>query len=151
MRVSDKGLRFIARWEGFRSTAYKAHPNEKYLTIGYGHYGPDVTSGERITEARALKLLRKDAAVAEGAVDKYVKVPLTQGQFDALVSFTFNVGVGGLRSSTLLRLLNRGRKRTVPRQLLRWVMVGPIVLQGLVRRRRAEGRKWRRSRRRRKK
>lgn len=144
MRVSRHGLRFIAHWEGFSPVACKAHPSERWLTIGHGHYGPDVAPGQTITRRRARRLLRKDARIANRAVNDLVKVPLTRNQHDALVSFTYNLGPGALASSTLLRELNAGRYRRVPPELRKWVFAGGERLLGLERRRRSEARLWRR-------
>lgn len=136
--LSDNGVEFIASWEGLRLTAYRAHPSEQYLTIGYGHYGPDVRPGQTITKTRALELLRDDVAIAEAAVRDLVEVRLERNQFDALVSFTFNCGVGAFEGSTLLRVLNEGRYGRVPEELMRWVNAGGQRVEGLVNRRRAE-------------
>lgn len=137
-QVSDKGLRFVARFEGFSGTAYRL-PGEQYLTIGYGHYGADVKPGQTISNLEALKLLRKDLGKSARTVRKAVKVKLNQEQFDALASFTYNVGPGAFTDSTLLRLLNEGQYGAVPAQLLRWVNGAQGPLPGLVTRRKAEG------------
>lgn len=133
----------MADFEGFRDHAYKPVPGEQFWTIGYGHYGPDVKPGDTVTRGDARRLLREDLAEAETAVRREVNVPLTQGQYDALVSFTFNVGAGALAESTLLRKLNRGRYRRARWQLHRWVNGANGPLPGLVRRRKAEARLWR--------
>ncbi|EDK2819709.1 hypothetical protein CHV88_24035, partial [Salmonella enterica subsp. enterica serovar Dublin] len=80
--ISDNGLKFTAAFEGFRGTAYKATKNEKYLTIGFGHYGADVKEGQKITEGRGLLLLHKDMAKAVAAVDAVAHPSLNQSQFD---------------------------------------------------------------------
>jgi lysozyme len=111
-------------------------------TIGYGHT-KGVKYGQSITMAEAEAFLIADIQDAVIAVRRYVKVPLTQNQFDPLVSFTFNLGSGNLRSSTLLRLLNDGQYAAVPEQLARWnkgKVDGKFVpMLGLTRRRSAEG------------
>ncbi len=143
--LSDAGARFIARFEGFRSKPYDDPAG--HCTIGYGHliHRGRCTGSEPaelragITEQRALRILHADAAVAAEAVRTSVKVPLDQQQFDALVSFTFNLGAGNLRSSTLLRKLNAGDYDSVPAELSRWNKAGGKVLRGLVKRREAEG------------
>jgi lysozyme len=102
------------------------------LTIGFGHTGPDVFIGKTITEAEAYALLDKDNAWAQKAVNKYVRVPLGQNQFNALVLFTYNVGETAFKESTLVDLLNGDRDRngtfesppdydSVPAQLRRWI------------------------------
>lgn len=145
MSLSDSGARFIARFEGFRSRLYNDAAG--HCTIGFGHlvhHGPihgkepqELAAG--ITRARALELLQEDADKCAVAVRTSVKVPLNQQQFDALVSFAFNVGTGAFRESTLLRKLNAGDYDAVPTQLNRWVKAGERTLEGLVRRRAAEG------------
>lgn len=143
--LSDAGARFIARFEGFRSKPYDDPAG--HCTIGYGHlvHRGRCTGSEPaelragITEQRALRMLHADAAVAAEAVRTSVNVPLDQQQFDALLSFTFNLGAGNLRSSTLLRKLNAGDYGSVPAELSRWNKAGGKVLRGLVKRREAEG------------
>lgn len=138
MKTSTKGLALIQVAEGFRPNAYICPAG--VLTIGYGHTGSDVTPGMVITEAQALALLRKDVASFEAAVSALVRVPLTQGQFDALVSFAFNLGAGALKASTLLRLLNGGDYAGAAAQFARWTKGGGKILPGLVKRRAAEAR-----------
>jgi lysozyme len=142
--LSDRGVEFIARFEGFRQTLYDDPAG--HCTIGYGHlvhHGrcdgsePPQFRGV-ITRTQALRLLRSDAAGAAAAVTNSVTVHLTQHQFDALVSFAYNVGAGGFRRSTLLKRLNTGDKRSVRGQLALWNKAGGRVLPGLVTRRKAE-------------
>jgi lysozyme len=139
MRISDAGLRFIKAHEGLRLEAYPdPGTGDKPWTIGYGHTGPEVVPGLRITAERAEELLRADVARFEAAVTRLVKVPLSGPQFDALVSFAFNVGEGALARSTLLRVLNAGDYADAAKQFDRWVNAGGKPMPGLVRRRRAE-------------
>lgn len=98
--ISDNGLHFTAAWEQFRGTAYRATSAEKYLTIGYGHYGSDVKEGQKITEGQALILLNRDMAAAVKAVDAVAHQSLTQAQFDAVVDLVFNAGAGVIASNT---------------------------------------------------
>jgi GH24 family phage-related lysozyme (muramidase) len=143
MKTSDKGVALIKAHEGKRLSAYTCPGG--VLTIGYGHTSaagkPDVVRGMRISEREAEDILRRDLSRFEARVNRLVKVPLTQGQFDALVSFDFNTGK--LHSSTLLKRLNAGKYSDVPRQLMRWVNGGGRELPGLVRRRRDEAELWR--------
>ncbi|MCP9485586.1 MAG: glycoside hydrolase family protein [Gaiellaceae bacterium MAG52_C11] len=142
--LSKKGAKLIASFEGFRGELYNDAAN--HCTIGYGHlvhHGPidgsepaELKAG--ISQERAFELLQEDAAKAAAEVERCVKVPLEQHQFDALVSFAFNVGNGAFRNSTLLRLLNEGRYDAVEAQLARWTKAGGKTLQGLVNRRAAE-------------
>ena len=104
---------------------------------GYGTTA-GVKQGQTITKERADELLREDVARFEAQVLRLVKVPLTQGQFDALTSFVYNLGAGNLGNSTLLRLLNAGDYKGAAAQFDRWNKAGGKVLAGLVRRRAAE-------------
>ena len=110
MNLSENGLNLIKKFEGCRLRSYRDVAN--ILTIGYGHTGPDVTENMQITSEEAEALLRKDVQRFERGVATAVKVKLNQNEFDALVSFSFNVGLSAFGSSTLLRLLNdnTGRK-----------------------------------------
>jgi lysozyme len=143
--LSAQGARFIANFEGFRGDLYDDAAG--HSTIGFGHLvhhgrtnGSEPEEFRRgITRERALELLRQDAQKCADELTSSVRVPLSQQQFDALVSFAFNVGVGAFRDSTLLRELNAGHYDAVPAQLDRWVKAGTRTLEGLVRRRKAEG------------
>ncbi|MEK5055854.1 glycoside hydrolase family protein [Niallia sp. FSL K6-0212] len=138
MKLSNTGLSLIKSFEGVRLTAYKAVQTEKYWTIGYGHYGPDVKQNMKITQAQADAYLKSDVARFEKAVNENVKVPLNQNQFDALVSFTYNCGEGALQRSTLLELLNQGKYEEAADQFDVWIKSGNKVLNGLVKRRAKE-------------
>lgn len=141
MEISRAGLALIKKSEGFRSHTYldvNGHP-----TIGFGHrlLQADAFPGG-IDEALAEHILACDCEDAQEAVERLVKVPLTQGQFDALVDFTFNLGAGRLASSTLLKLLNAGRYDDAAQQLLRWDIAGGKENTGLKARRQAEFALW---------
>lgn len=136
-KISLDGLNLIKEFEGCRLEAYRDIAN--VLTIGYGHTGPDVYAGQSITKAEAEKLLLKDLETFERGVSNLVKVPINQHQFDALVSFSFNVGLGALGSSTLLDLLNKNSSVSiVAAEFLRWNKVDGKPIEGLTRRRTAE-------------
>ena len=135
MSLSQAGLNLIKSHEGLRTTAYQDPVG--VWTIGYGHTGT-AKPGQKITEAQAEQLLRQDVGWAQDAVRKNVKVPLTQGQFDALVSFTFNAGAGALGRSTLLKKLNAGDYAGAQAEFGKFVHAGGRVLPGLVRRRNEE-------------
>ena len=136
--IGEAGLKLIKSFEGLVLHAYKCSAG--VLTIGYGHTGSDVYPDQVITDTTAEELLQKDLRRFEKGVGNYVNVPLTQNEFDALVSFAFNCGLGALAESTLLRRLNAGEdKPTVFRQeLAKWVNGPNGPLPGLVRRRNAE-------------
>ena len=134
--ITQDGIDLIKRFEGFSSTVYICPAG--YPTIGYGHLVRNHEKFEEISQEEAETLLRIDVGSAERAVLRLIKVPLTDGQFDALVSFTYNLGSGALQCSTLRRKVNRQAHSEVPGQLIRWVWAGGRKLNGLARRRRAE-------------
>lgn len=137
MQLSQRGLDLIKEFEGLR---LKAYPDIGGVpTIGYGTTGPDIKLGMEITKAEAEDLLRKDVAAFEAGVSNLVKATINQNEFDALVSFSYNVGLGALKTSTLLRLLNNGTDRSViASEFLRWNKVDGKPVEGLTRRRKAE-------------
>lgn len=135
MQISKAGLDLIKQFEGLYLKAYRCPAGVP--TIGYGHTA-GVAMGQTITQQQADDYLRRDVRQFERAVARLVTVPLTQGQFDALVSFAFNLGEGALAQSTLLRLLNAGDHAGAADQFDRWNKAGGRVLPGLVRRRAAE-------------
>lgn len=137
--ITEIGLNLIKRFEGFSPTVYTCPAG--YPTVGYGHLvRPDERERFRdgVSEVWAGELLKHDVRAAEAGVLRLIAVPLTDGQFDALVSFTFNLGAGALQRSALRRVVNRGVHEEVAGQLSRWVMAGGRRLPGLVRRRNAE-------------
>lgn len=141
MQLSTRGLNFIKSEEGLRLNVYR--DSVGVLTIGYGHTGKDVVPGLVITEQQAERLLLADTGTAQDAVNRLVKVALTPGQFDALVSFVFNVGVGAFERSTLLKVVNTNPADTaIVTQFRRWVFGTKsgvkIALPGLVKRRTRE-------------
>lgn len=131
MKINEKGLNLIKNFEGCRLTAYKCPAG--ILTIGYGHTGSDVKAGMTITKEKANELLRKDLERFEKSVSATVKLPLNENQFSALVSFTYNCGVGNLR--TLIK--NRNIKQ-IGDSILKYNKAGGKILSGLVKRRSAE-------------
>lgn len=143
MRTSVAGLRLIEQLEGLRLAAYPdPGTGGEPWTIGIGttRYpdGRAVREGDRITEAQAREYLALDVEHVEQAVERMVTVPLTQPQFDALVSLGYNIGVGALGRSTLVRLLNAGDADGAAAQFDVWINAGGRPMDGLRRRRRAE-------------
>lgn len=137
MKTSPRGLDLIAKWEGCRLNVYKDAAGKD--TIGIGHlvkFGESWPNG--ITREQAEELLAKDIAWAERGVNRVVSVDLNQQQFDALVSFTFNLGLDAFERSTLLMRVNAARFADVPMELTRWNKAGGKSLLGLARRRVAE-------------
>lgn len=140
MQISENGIALIKSFEGLRLTAYK--DNVGVWTIGYGWTqlvdGKHVAAGMTIKQETAERLLKTGLVSYERDISKLVKVNLTQGQFDALVSFAYNLGVRALSTSTLLKKLNAGDYRGAADEFLCWNKAGGKVLAGLSRRREAE-------------
>lgn len=134
-KTGDKGQALIREFEGCRLDAYLCPAG--VLTIGVGHTGPDVYTGQKITQAVADQLLRDDLQRFEQGINSQIDVPLNQEQFDALVSWAFNCGLGATGDSTLRRRLNAGEdvNTVISEELPRWTSGG---MAGLVRRRDAE-------------
>lgn len=140
MKASQKAVDLIKEFEGFRAEPYLCPAGK--LTIGYGTTGMAVKPGMKVTPAEAERLLRNNLREAEFHITTLVKVPLTQNQFDALVSFAYNVGTGSFGTSTLLKELNAGNYDAIPAQLKRWNKAKGKELAGLTRRRAAEAALW---------
>lgn len=143
--IGKAGLQLIKEFESCKLTAYKAVSSEKYWTIGWGHYGADVTQGMTITQAKADQLLKEDMAEFEAYVNSFAQrynISLTQNQFDALVSFSYNVGTRWMSSSTIGSYLKNGISNYTSTQIrtafCMWNRAGGVVLAGLTRRRNAE-------------
>lgn len=140
-KLSDAGLEFIKGYETLSLKAYKAVPTEKFFSIGFGHYSSDIKAGDTITEAQALELLRQDVQATEKGVNKATKSVrklLEQHHFDALVSLTFNIGLGNFQKSTLLKKLLQKDFDGASAEFLKWRKSGGQVLAGLEKRRLAE-------------
>lgn len=134
--VNDAGVALVREFEGCRLDAYRCPAG--IPTIGYGATGPDIRMGMKWTQEEADERLAEDLARFAEGVERLVLVDLTDNQFAALVSFAYNVGLGALAGSTLLRKLNAGDYQGAADQLPRWNKGGGRVLPGLVRRRAAE-------------
>jgi lysozyme len=135
MKISQSGIDLIKRFEGCKLKSYLCPAG--VWTIGYGHTA-NVRKNQIITSEQASAMLMSDLLQFERAVNAMVAVPLKQGQFDALVSFAFNLGSGALAGSTLLRKLNSGDYKGAADEFPRWNKAGGKVLEGLSVRRRAE-------------
>ncbi|HCT4843929.1 TPA: lysozyme [Enterobacter hormaechei] len=140
MQTSEKGIALIKQFEGCKLTAYQ--DSVGVWTIGYGWTQPvegkPIRAGMTIKQETAERLLKTGLVSYESDLSRLVKVGLTQGQFDALVSFTYNLGARSLSTSTLLRKLNAGDYTGAADEFLRWNKAGGKVLKGLTRRREAE-------------
>ncbi|MEG6079896.1 lysozyme [Enterobacter kobei] len=140
MQTSEKGISLIKQFEGCKLTAYQ--DSVGVWTIGYGWTQPvdgkPIRAGMTIKQETAERLLKTGLVSYESDVSRLVKVGLTQGQFDALVSFAYNLGSRSLSTSTLLRKLNAGDYAGAADEFLRWNKAGGKVLNGLTRRREAE-------------
>lgn len=135
MNTSQRGIELIKKSEGVRYQAYD--DGVGVWTIGVGHT-KGVVKGDKIDDAKVDEFLRQDLESAEYAVNTLVKVDLTQAAFDALISFTFNLGSGALSRSTLLKLLNAGDRAGAAAEFSKWTKAGGKELPGLVTRRAAE-------------
>ena len=137
MNISDDGFDIIKKFEGCELEAYKCAAG--VWTIGYGHT-KDVQEGDKWTEEKSeFMLWRELEDEYEHYVNSLVTVPLNQCQFDALVSWVYNLGPNNLKSSSMLRVLNEGKYDEVPAQMKKWNKANGKVLAGLTRRREAEG------------
>jgi lysozyme len=137
--INAAGLALVKDYEGLRLEAY---PDTSGIwTVGYGHTA-GVTEGDSVSAERAELLLEADLMEAERAVASLAKVPLTDNQFSALVSFVFNEGEGAFAKSTLLKKLNEGGYALVPACLKSWIFDNGRVQPGLVKRRAAEAALW---------
>lgn len=145
MRTSGAGIRHIREFEGERLKAYKCSAG--VWTIGVGHTSaagaPTVVEGMTITANESAAILARDLAAFELGVERMLEVDVSQNQFDVLVSFAFNCGLGALKKSTLLKRVNEGKFDAVPAELMKWTKAGGKEVAGLVRRRRAEAKLWR--------
>ena len=138
MKSSGLLIRKIKEFEGLSLKAYKPVKTERYYTIGYGHYGSDVKANQVITEKQAENLLKKDLEKFEAYVNK-LDVCKRQGQFDSLVSFSFNLGTAALGRSTLLKYIRANKAEQYIRgEFAKWVNSGGVPLRGLKRRRQWE-------------
>ena len=137
--IPKQAVDLIKNFEGLKLSSYLCSAN--VWTIGYGTTrinGKAVTSGMTCTEQQAEEYLKNDLQVFAKAINRLVKVPLTDNQFSALLSFTYNLGVGALEKSTLLRRLNEGNYTAARNEFFKWVNAGGKQLPGLVKRRAAE-------------
>jgi lysozyme len=136
MKLSPRGSGLIKKWEGLRLNSY--YDTAGVITVGYGHTGPDVYPGQTIDEPTANALFDEDVVEAESAVQSMVQVPVSQSQFDALTSFTFNLGAGKVQDSTLIRKLNAGDYAGAEQEFKRWKYAGGKESEGLINRREDE-------------
>ena len=144
MKIGIQGLELRKTFEGLELNAYKCAAG--VWTIGYGHT-KGVQEGDSISEEQANEMLAEELKEYENYINTLVTVELNQDQFDAMVSWVYNLGGGNLKASTLLKVLNAGDYDGVPAQMMRWNKAGGKVLEGLIRRREAEallfeGKEW---------
>ena len=135
MHISKEGLNLVKKFEGCKLEAYRCAANVP--TIAWGRT-KDVNMGDTCTQEQADAWLEEEIVEYEEHVHKAVEMPLSQHQFDALVSWTYNLGPSNLNSSTMLKVLNKGEYEDIPSQIKRWNKAGGQVKEGLVRRREAE-------------
>lgn len=141
MKTSKQGIALITQYEGLKLEAYKC--TSGIWTVGYGHTGPDVVQGTKITQAQADELLAKDLAKFENCVNANIKSKLTQNQFDSCVSLAYNIGCSAFAKSTLCRLINADpNDKAIEQQFLAWNKSKGIVSRGLVNRRVSESQNY---------
>ena len=134
--ISEKGILFIRRFEGFRARVYKCQAG--YRTIGYGHVLRQNEQDQEVTLAQAEEVLLEDLAIVARGVMRNTKIALVQHQFDALISLVFNIGVGAYQRSTLRAKISRNEHDDVAKEFRRWIWVGYKASKGLLSRRIAE-------------
>jgi lysozyme len=140
MKISEEGKALIKKFEGCELEAYQCPAQigtKDQWTIGYGHT-KNVQENDHWSQHYAETMLDIELEEYEGYINDLVTVPLQQHQFDALVAWVYNLGVGNLLSSTLLVKLNAGEYEDIPHEIQRWNKAAGEVLEGLVRRRKAE-------------
>lgn len=138
MKTSENGLNIIKTYEGFSAKAYFCPAGK--LTIGYGHV---IIADEKfppagITEKAAENILKQDVMLAEKVINDLVVIELLQNQFDAVVSFVYNIGRKAFEKSKLLRFLNENKPELAAGEFSKWIFAGGTVQNGLVKRRKAE-------------
>ena len=135
LKISQEGIALIKKFEGCELTAYQCSAG--VWTIGYGHT-KGIEEGMEITQQEAEDMLVEELHEYENYINDNVTAPLSQNQFDAMVSWVYNLGPANLKASTLLKVLNAGNYDDVPFQMRRWNKAGGVTLDGLIRRREAE-------------
>lgn len=135
MKISDRGIEFIKTWEGCKLSSYQDVAG--IWTVGYGR-AKSIYPGMRITQRQADEFLAQDLLEVKREIEHLVKVPLNQGQVDALHSFIFNCGAGAFAKSTLLKLLNKGDYTGAANEFIKWCHADGKIIEGLLRRRKAE-------------
>ncbi|ETD67168.1 muraminidase [Pelistega indica] len=139
--TSAEGIKFISRWEGFSAKPYRDVVGVPTIGFGATYYpnGKRVTLNDApITKEQGIELLKHTVQDFEDAVNTYVTVTLNQNQFDAIVSFAYNVGIEAFKKSTLLKLLNKGQPYAAAQEFLKWNKAGGKSIAGLSNRRKAE-------------
>jgi lysozyme len=136
MNCSQCGIDLIKRFEGCKLKAYQDIVG--VWTIGYGHTGADVVPGMVITQEKADDCLESDLAKFEQGIEDALEVEVTQGQFDAMCSFAYNLGLHALKGSHLFKYVNAGEFDLASKEFVKWARAGGVVVEGLLRRREAE-------------
>lgn len=136
MNISKNGVDLIKQFEGLKLNAYKCPAG--IWTIGWGHTGKDVFKGLKINEKEAQIFLLNDLKIHASYIEKLTKVPLNQNQFDALVSFEYNIGYSAFKNSTLLKLLNQKKYNLAADEFDKWIYANKKKLNGLINRRKKE-------------
>ena len=136
MEITNEGINLIKKFEGLKLESYLCPAG--VWTIGYGHT-KGVKKGDKITQLEADNFLKEDLSSFEKGVTRLIKSNINQNQFDALVSFAFNLGLANLKKSTLLKKVNSNpNDRTIVDEFIKWIYAGGKQLEGLKKRRQAE-------------
>ena len=136
MEITNEGINLIKKFEGLKLESYLCPAG--VWTIGYGHT-KGVKKGDKITQLEADNFLKEDLISFEKGVTRLIKSNINQNQFDALVSFAFNLGLANLKKSTLLKKVNSNpNDRTIVDEFIKWIYAGGKQLEGLKKRRQAE-------------
>lgn len=136
MKTGQKGIELIKKYEGYKPTSYICPAGKE--TIGYGHVIKPQENFRAITQQEAEEILQEDLIIAENAISRFIKAKLIQEQFDALVSFTFNLGASNLEKSTLRNKINNLDYAAAPAEFNKWCFTDGKKLAGLIVRRKEE-------------
>ena len=136
MNISKNGINLIKEFEGLKLEAYKCPAG--IWTIGYGHTGKNVFKGLKINQEEAEKFLINDLEIHSNYINKLIKIPINQNQFDALISLEYNIGYNAFKNSTLLKFLNEKKYNKAAEEFDKWVYSNKRKLNGLIKRRKKE-------------
>ena len=140
VKISANGIALLQSLEGYKTTAYKGSDN--IWTIGYGHTGPEVVKGLKISHQQAIIFLQSDISKFEKIVSNALTNPVNRNQFDALVIFAYNIGGTSFKNSTAVKMINSNNYELVPDWIEKWNKIDGVISPGLQNRRAAEVNLW---------